>query len=201
MNLTQEKWIMAIRSNGVREKIAPHQIADPSILDLTAFRPDFKGAQMQYLIGLLQTTCPPDTVYDWEDWWNVPPEPGDLKELFNEMADAFEFNREGPSFMQDYDLPDGEYKSISALLIESPGGKTLKDNLDHFIKRGQVKAVCPHCSATALFTLQTNAPSGGVGHRVGLRGGGPLTTQVLPDESEKKSDTLATVVAEYPSQR
>nr|WP_231886596.1 type I-E CRISPR-associated protein Cse1/CasA [Methylomonas methanica] len=44
--------------------------------------------------------------------------------------------------------------------------------------------LCPSCAATALFTLQTNAPSGGVGHRVGLRGGGPLTTLVLPKASQ-----------------
>jgi CRISPR system Cascade subunit CasA len=31
----------------------------------------------------------------------------------------------------------------------------------------------------ALFTLQTNAPSGGSGNRTGLRGGGPLTTLIL----------------------
>jgi CRISPR system Cascade subunit CasA len=36
----------------------------------------------------------------------------------------------------------------------------------------------------ALFTLQTYAPSGGAGHRTSLRGGGPLTTLVMPaDES------------------
>jgi CRISPR system Cascade subunit CasA len=42
--------------------------------------------------------------------------------------------------------------------------------------------MCESCSATALYTLQINAPSGGVGHRVGLRGGGPLTTLVAPTE-------------------
>jgi len=32
--------------------------------------------------------------------------------------------------------------------------------------------------------LQTNAPSGGQGHRTSLRGGGPLTTLVIPDDRE-----------------
>ena len=101
------------------------------------------------------------------------------------MKDAFElYNPDGPAFMQDFDLLDGEFKKIVALLIEAPGGKTIKDNLDHFVKRNQINGLCSSCVATALFTLQTNAPSGGVGHRVGLRGGGPLTTLLMSDNTE-----------------
>ncbi len=85
--------------------------------------------------------------------------------------------------MQDFDLLDGESKPIAALLINAPGAKTLKDNLDLFVKGGEVVQLCPSCAATALFTIQINAPSGGVGHRVGLRGGGPLTTLVIPAEA------------------
>ncbi len=77
-------------------------------------------------------------------------------------------------------MPEGENKTIASLLIDAPGGKTVKDNLDHFIKSGRVNQLCPSCATTALFTLQTNAPAGGVGHRVSLRGGGPLTTLVVP---------------------
>lgn len=39
--------------------------------------------------------------------------------------------------------------------------------------------MCIPCCATALFSLQTNAPSGGQGNRTSLRGGGPLTTIIL----------------------
>jgi CRISPR system Cascade subunit CasA len=35
-------------------------------------------------------------------------------------------------------------------------------------------------AALALLTLQTMAPSGGAGHRTSLRGGGPLSTLILP---------------------
>jgi len=101
--------------------------------------------------------------------------------VLKKVAFAFELDAaDGPAFLQDFDLLDGETKVISALLIESPGGKTLKDNLDHFVKRDRANQLCASCTATALFTLQTNAPSGGVGHRVGLRGGGPLTTFIFP---------------------
>jgi hypothetical protein len=36
----------------------------------------------------------------------------------------------------------------------------------------------------ALLTLQINAPAGGAGHRVSVRGGGPLTTLRLPRDPE-----------------
>ena len=80
--------------------------------------------------------------------------------------------------MQDFSLKPEEagLNSIAALLIESPGENALRNNSDHFRQARQVECLCPDCAAPALFTLQTNAPAGGVGYRTGLRGGGPLTT-------------------------
>ena len=142
----------------------------------------------QFLIGLLQTCYAPEDEDQWLEDWRQPPEPQVLQACFEKVAFAFELETtEGPAFLQDFDLPEGETKSISALLIEAPGVKTVKDNLDHFIKRDKANQLCPSCTATALFTLQTNAPSGGQGHRVGLRGGGPLTTLIVP------KDTTATL--------
>ncbi len=46
--------------------------------------------------------------------------------------------------------------------------------------RGQVAALGRPAAAIALYTLQSWAPAGGAGNRTGLRGGGPLTTLVLP---------------------
>ena len=185
MNLTTDPWIHCTRQNGMRDRIAPWQIVetDNPVTDVQAPRHDFRGALIQFLIGLIQTACPPENGREWAKWWRKAPSPDYLRERFLEVAAAFEFDSDGPAFMQDFDLPEGEFKPITSLLIEAPGGKTLRDNLDHFVKRGTVNAVCPCCAASVLFTLQTNAPSGGVGHRVGLRGGGPLTTLVLPDET------------------
>jgi CRISPR system Cascade subunit CasA len=47
-------------------------------------------------------------------------------------------------------------------------------------------ALCESCVAQALLTLQLNAPSGGRGIRVSLRGGGPLTTLLLPAQEPLK---------------
>ena len=187
MNLIYDSWICA-RKNESFIFISPSEITEAlkssnPITDVITDRPDFKGALYQFLIGLLQTIMTPKTDKEWFSLWKAPPPPDELKARFASMAHAFEFDSEGPAFMQDFDLPEGESKPIAALLIESPGGKTLRDNLDHFIKRGRVEGVCHACAALALFTMQTNAPSGGVGHRVGLRGGGPLTTLIDLDET------------------
>ena len=186
MNLITNNWIPIIRQDGRYELIAPWQIAETEnpVIEINAPRADFQGALYQLLIGLLQTCFAPEDEDEWLDCWETTPELLKLKEAFEKVAFAFELdNPEGVAFLQDYDLVDGETKSISALLIEAPGGKTIKDNLDHFIKGGKVNQLCPSCSAAALFTLQTNAPSGGVGHRVGLRGGGPLTTLLIPENN------------------
>lgn len=182
MNLITDRWIPVVRQNGQADVIAPWQIAEIGnpAMEINAPRPDFQGALYQFLIGLLQTGFAPGNEDQWLDYWRQMPEPEALQARLDKIAFAFELHGEGPAFLQDFDLPDGEIKAISALLIEAPGGKTLKDNLDHFIKRDTVKQLCPGCAATALFTLQASAPSGGAGHRVGLRGGGPLTTLVMP---------------------
>jgi CRISPR system Cascade subunit CasA len=183
MNLITGGWLPVTRQNGQADIIAPWQIAetDNPVLEINAPRPDFQGALYQFLIGLLQTCFAPEDEDQWQAYWEDTPEPEVLKASFAKVAFAFELDaKDAPAFLQDFALPDGETKAIAALLIEAPGGKTLKDNLDHFVKRDQVNQLCLSCTATALFTLQTNAPSGGVGHRVGLRGGGPLTTLIFP---------------------
>jgi CRISPR system Cascade subunit CasA len=187
MNLIQNQWINVLHQDQSISKISPCEITAgndgaPPIIDLITDRPDFKGALNQLLIGLLQTIQAPKTEAEWTAKWQDPPTPDQLEVCLAPLVPAFEFTANGPAFMQDYDLPEGEVKPISALLIDAPGGKTLRDNLDHFTKRDRVNSVCHACAALALFTLQTNAPPGGVGHRTGLRGGGPLTTLLLPDE-------------------
>ncbi|MEO0800297.1 MAG: type I-E CRISPR-associated protein Cse1/CasA, partial [Pseudomonadota bacterium] len=97
---------------------------------------------------------------------------------------------EGPRFFQDREALDGTPNPISGLLIDAPGTSTLKDNADHFVKRGRTESLSRIGAAITLLTLQTQAPSGGAGHRTSLRGGGPLTTLVLPGMPDKSVPTL-----------
>ena len=186
MNLITDAWLPVVREQGA-DKIAPWQIVetDNPVLELAAPRPDFQGALYQFLIGLVQTCFAPEDYDEWLDYWDAMPATDVLKKRFEEVAAAFELNcSDGPAFMQDYDLGDKiKNEKIASLLIEFPGNKTINDNADFFIKGGLVNKLCPSCSAAALFCLQLNAPSGGNGHRVGVRGGGPLTTLIRPRTS------------------
>jgi len=75
-----------------------------------------------------------------------------------------------------------DLKPIAWLFMDAPTENTEKENRDLFIKRRGFQRLCPGCAATALFTLQTCASSGGRGHYSSLRGKGPLSTLVLgPD--------------------
>lgn len=181
MLLLTEKWLPVRHQDGSRSQIAPNQLGDPDVLAFDADRADFNGALAQFAIGLLQTTSPVDDPVAWRQLFATPPDAATLTHWFAPVAAAFEFDGDGPRFMQDFSLKPGEGATcdIGALLIDSPGENALKNNSDHFIKRGRIEAMCPHCAAMALLTLQINAPSGGAGHRTGLRGGGPLTTLVL----------------------
>jgi len=189
-NLITDNWLPVRRASGAKEMIAPWQITDQHdtdpIVALAAPRADFNGALMQFLIGLLQTAAPPTKADndDWLDWLEQAPAPEVLQEKFERIHHAFNLNGAGPRFIQDFDELEGDTKPIDALLIEAPGANTLRNNADHFIKRGGVEALCPACAASALFTLQTNAPGGGAGHRTSLRGGGPLTTLAIIDSRD-----------------
>lgn len=181
MNLIEDPWMPVRRTDGSHDWIAPDQLADPDIVAFDADRADFNGALMQFAIGLLQTTAPVESSATWREFLTSPPNARTLRDWFAPVAEAFSLDGDGPRFMQDVALaPEASaLNPISALLIESPGENALRNNSDHFVKRARLDAVCPACAATALFTLQTNAPAGGVGYRTGLRGGGPLTTLLL----------------------
>ena len=181
MNLLHDPWMPVRDDKGQRHWITPDRLAEPQWQAFDADRPDFNGALAQFAIGLLQTTTPIADSIDWRGLLNAPPPVDLLRQWFEPVAGAFELDGDGPRFMQDFGLGiDGvAVNDIGALLIEAPGENAVKNNTDHFVKRSRINALCPACAAAALFTLQVNAPSGGAGHRTGLRGGGPLTTLVL----------------------
>lgn len=196
MNLIEDNWIPLRRRSGKLARIAPWQLtadfAEDPFIEFAAPRPDFNGALAQFLIGLLQSCFAPEDQREWRRRLRQPPTPEQLKQAFLPVAPAFDLDRNGPRFLQDLTLQqeiaalgpaaqDERLRPVSDLFIDSPTGKTLDDNTDLFVKRGRINALCLPCAATALFTLQLNAPTGGQGHRTGIRGGGPLTTLVLVD--------------------
>lgn len=184
-NLLKHKWIPVRTRLGVRMCIAPWQITDSytddPIVQLDFPRADLNGGVIQFLIGVVQTCFAPNSE-DWDDYREDPPSPELLNNRMAQEADAFEFWGDGPRFMQDLTLhiqDDKNEAQIGSLFIDEPGDNAIRQNTDFFVKRGRITSVCPACAAAALYTLQTNAPSGGQGHRTSLRGGGPLTTLVV----------------------
>ncbi len=189
MNLLEEPWIPVQRRDGSRDRVTPASLSQPDIVAFDAPRADFNGALAQFMIGLLQTSTPVQSIIAWRRLLQTPPDAATLAEWFAPHAAAFTLDGPGARFMQDFDLSaaDGDPVGIGALLIEAPGENTVKNNSDLFIKRGHVGRLCLHCAALALFTLQVNAPSGGAGHRTGLRGGGPLTTLLVATADASRS--------------
>ncbi len=187
MNLISDCWIPVRRADGSHQRIAPWQLTDNlgdnPIQAVASPRPDFDGALTQFLIGLLQTTCTP-TEDQWWDWRETPPSPDVLKKRLEVLSPAFQLDGNGSAlFMQEQLGDKAEKHPVTYLLIGAATDSTLKHNTDHFQKRPhENECLCRACAASALYTLQTFAPSGGGGGDgkfTSLRGGGPLTTLVL----------------------
>ena len=196
LNLLTDPWLPVRRRSGAAAWIAPSGITDAIDDDpVAAFawpRPDFNGAALEFLIGLLSTATAPDNDREWFEWWSQPPDPDALSTRFNRFEKVFNLDGEGPRFLQDLEPLDGtERKEVGALLIDAPGAQTLRNNADLFVKRGGVPVLSRGAAAMALFVLNAFAPSGGAGHRTSLRGGGPMTTLVVP-EHQLLGDTLWT---------
>jgi CRISPR system Cascade subunit CasA len=181
-NLITAAWLPAIRASGRRDRIRPAGLtdgidADP-IVDLDLPRADFRCATLEFLIGLLTVACPPRD--DWSVRWTSPPSKAKLEAAFAPFVAAFTLDGEGARAYQDFEDLAIEPTPVEALLIEAPGAATLKRNAALLVKPGRVEVLSRSAAAIALLTLQTMAPAGGAGHRTSLRGGGPLTTLVVP---------------------
>lgn len=186
MNLVHDPWIPVVDLHGsvgfgspvdvLVGRCRTHRVDSP--------RPEFRGAIYQFLIGLLQTTFPPQTIDDWAKLWDEPPSGLELATAFAPVERAFDlYSDSGPAFMQDFGLPEkASVARIDSLLPTTPGDNAIKKNTDIFVKRGFADSLCESCTACALLVRNLNGVAAGTGYRVGIRGGGPLTTIPLANE-------------------
>jgi CRISPR system Cascade subunit CasA len=183
-NLIDRAWLPVRRASGEREIIRPSSLTDnlddDPIVGPDWGRADLDGATLELLIGLLAVACPPHDGDDWLDRWNVPPSPDGLDAALRPLAKFFNLDGKGALFMQDLEPLQGEMTPVEALFIEAPGANARKLNRDLFEKRDRLRHLSRPAAAIALFALQAFAPAGGAGHRTSLRGGGPLTSLVVP---------------------
>jgi CRISPR system Cascade subunit CasA len=185
LNLLDDPWLPVQRADGRAEPIRPAEITSDfetnPIVAINWPRPDFRVACIEFLIGLIGTACPPADDEDaWIEGWEKPPLPEALSAAFAPIAHAFNLDGPGPRFLQDFDELPGEPDMPETLLIEAPGANTRRNNTALLVKPGRVMQLARSAAATALFALQCYAPSGGRGNLTSIRGGGPLTTLVLP---------------------
>lgn len=189
-NLIHQRWIPVRDEEGNVWDIAPWEVTKPGGPDdqlpiaLAAPRPDFDGALIQFLIGLVQTAFAPETEREWRLKFKEPPKAEELKTAFERYEHAFNLDGDGPRFMQDHaSLDDVSEKHLQLLLLDGPSENALNNNTDHFVKRDQTMRFSPAVAAMALYTFQTNvhytAAGAGHSHQSTLRGPGPVTTIVL----------------------
>ena len=146
MNLIRDPWLLVRTADGTTTLAAPWQITslhDIDVAALSMMRPEFNGAAIQFLIGLLQTAVarqisPLDvvTIEDWFDLFEQPPEPEVLAAALEPFAPAFELLGDISRFLQDLELPTNTSKllPIEQLLLESPGDNSIKLGKDLSIK-------------------------------------------------------------------
>ena len=188
--LPVEAWLPVATADGSRRFIPIRDIAGPDILRIDTGRADCDISLTEFLIGLLAISMAPEQDRDWVKRFHAPPSPDEIDAAIRPFADALVLDGPGPRFLQDFEVLQGEAVPVSSLLMDQPGANTLKDNADHFVKRGQTGTLSRAGAAIALLTLQTSAPSGGAGHRTSMRGGGPVTTLVIPRLDNTKPPTL-----------
>lgn len=183
LNLLTDAWIPVPRPDGSTATIRPAEIVDPA-LDQTAIawpRADFRIAQLEFLIGLLATLWPPADEEAWADSWRTPPDAATLDAAFAPFAHAFTLDGPGPRFLQDFEALAADQERIEKMLMDAPGDAALSKNTDLLVKRGRVHRLARSAAAIMLYTQQSWAQQGGAGILVGIRGGGPLLSLVLPD--------------------
>ena len=200
-SLAERAWLPVATAAGRRQFIRIRDIARPDILRIDTGRPDCDISVTESLIGLLAISAlAPQERRDWKPRFYAPPSPEEIDAAIAPFAHALVLDGPGPRFFQDFEPLEGDETAVAALLMDQPGGKTQTDNADFFVKRGGVKTLSRAGAAIALLTLQTSAPGGGAGHRTSLRGGGPVTTLVIPRVSDKAPSLWRILWANVPSE-
>ena len=179
-NILTDQWIPVTRDSASAEKISITQLSGCEYSDFAWDRADFRIATYELLIGLLTVIVAPRQTSDWHRRFKNPPSPDELAELAAPYADCFNLEGDGPRFLQDHEEIEGEPNAPQGLLIDAPGGNTVRKNADFFVRDCGGQPFSRAGAAIALYSLQAFAPSGGVGHRTSMRGGGPMTTLVVP---------------------
>jgi CRISPR system Cascade subunit CasA len=195
LNLLTDPWIPA-RTTAGPQIIRPDQIAQAGVLMIDWPRADLNIACLEFLVGLVYLADPPVGNADWK---GRPADPIRLKERLASFATAFNLGGEGPKFLQDLEILEGEPSPPDMLFIDSAGGNTIKNNADLMVRGGRYPQLDAPMAAMALYTLQAHAPSGGAGNRTSMRGGGPMVCIIDPQIKGSETPLWDKVWANVPT--
>lgn len=99
--------------DGTTGKLAPVDLADENVVDISAPRADLQGAVWQFLLGLLQTSFAPKDHRRWDDIWEDGLEAEKLREALLSLEHAFQF---GPDSLHLYRIsrrsPEIKFRSL-----------------------------------------------------------------------------------------
>ncbi len=181
-SLVRRAWLPVAFSDGRRDFVRLIDIADDSIIRIATGRPDCDISLTEFLVGLLAVAIGPRNDEDWVARYLSAPSIADLEAAFAPFEAALILDGEGPRFFQDREPLEGAATPVEALFMDAPA--------EHFQVEGRTQVLSRAGAAIALATLQTSAPAGGAGNRVSLRGGGPLSTLVVPGTTDQSEPTL-----------
>lgn len=179
-SLAGRAWIPVALSNGQRAFVRPCDISEPyegqTILRIATGRADCDISLTEFLIGLLAVTMAPPGPIAWKKRYRTPPTRDELSAAFAPLEPALHLDGDGPRFFQDLEPLERDVWQVEELLIDTTA--------EHFVKPGLTKILSRAGAAIALLTMQTCAPEGGRGHLTSIRGGGPVSTLVVPGSGD-----------------
>ena len=186
LNMLTDPVFPVVTVSGARRWVSFAELLDEEDDHPVAFdwpRGDLNVASVELVIGILGLIHRPTDEREWRALWNergaedVGEEIGRLSPFFNLFGDS---EGKGPRFCQDLESFGGELKPVELLFIDTPGESGQEKNADLMTHRERFPALGLPAAAMALYALQQFAPEGGRGNRTSMRGGGPMTTLVLP---------------------
>lgn len=193
-SLVRRAWLPVALADGRRVFVRPCDITSShegqSIIRIDTGRPDCDISLIELMIGLLAVALGAKDRREWAARYQEQPGCEEIEAALCALEPAMLLDGGRARFFQDFEKFDAEPNGAEALFVDAPGANTLRENADHFVKRGRTAVLSRAGAAIALATLQTIAPTGGAGHRTSLRGGGPLTTIVMPGTEDRAEPTL-----------
>ncbi len=193
-NLLTDPFFPIITRSGASRMVRFAELAqvdgDDAPVDFDWPRPDFNIAAFEFAIGVAMLAFAPQDHDEWLELWQNPPSEQKITADIAFLTHAFNLDGDGPRFLQDFAPIEGEANPIEALLIDTPGANGQKENKDLLTHRNRYAHLGCAASAMALYALQQFAPLGGAGHRTSIRGGGPLTTLIMPGSAQNTPTAL-----------